>query len=388
MPAAPEFPLVGRDDDLAHLLTARREATGNGPRFVLLLGDAGTGKTRLVDELAARGPETELVVGRAVDYASTPYAPIAELWRQLDAFEPTVLAKHPALRRALGEFAARAAPAGGSGEDPADGRRAAFDGAVEALRFYGARRPFTLVLEDAQWSDLASLELLHHVALVGHDAPVLFVITAREGGLDESRAKMLDRLARLPRVARVRLEVLEPAAAAAVVDEELRRSRRSLGAAERRAILTAADGNPLYLRELTRHYASRSATGDALPGSLTASVRVRLRAAGRRAARRARGLGLGRVRRGAARARRRRLAGGGFRGAASRARPGSGRVAGRRVARHDVSPRADSPNRVRGRTAGRAPPAPSCDGRASRGRAAPRSGLFAPRAACVLERRP
>lgn len=274
VPAAPEFPLIGRDDDLALLLTGRREATQDGPRFILILGDAGTGKTRLVDELGARLPETDLVVGRAVDFAATPYAVFAEIWRQLDAREPTVLAKRQALRRALPGMTPRAAP---SDADRAVEKDAQFDAAIEALRFYGARRSFTLVLEDAHWSDLASLELAYHVALVAHDVPLLFIITAREVDLDGPHGKFLERLGRLPRVTRHRLDVLGAAAAAALVDEDLRRSRRSFGTPERRAILTAADGNPLYLLELTRHHTSRGGSGAALPGSLTASVRGRLR---------------------------------------------------------------------------------------------------------------
>ncbi len=275
VPAAHGFPLVGRDDDLARLVNARSEATRDGPRFAVIAGDAGSGKTRLVDELAARIPGSEVLVGRALDGAAAPYAPVAELWRLLDAREPTVLAKRPALRRALGAFSPHA-PAGDATSSD-DARRAAFDGAVEALRFYGARQPFTLVLEDAHWSDLASLHLVHHLALVAYDAPLLFVITARESGLDEPRANVLARLARLPRVTRIVLDALEPAAAAALVDEELRRAHRAAGVPERRAIVEAADGNPLYLRELARHYASSGAQGGAMPVSLSGSVRARLR---------------------------------------------------------------------------------------------------------------
>ncbi|HEY6236195.1 MAG TPA: hypothetical protein VIW69_13935, partial [Candidatus Elarobacter sp.] len=114
--------------------------------------------------------------------------------------------------------------------------------------------------------------------MVAHDAPLLFVVTARDGGADEPRAKMLERLAALPRVERMRLDVLEAPAAAALVDEELRRSRGVLGTSQRRAVLAAAGGNPLYLRELARHYATHGASGDTLPTSLTASLRLRLRA--------------------------------------------------------------------------------------------------------------
>lgn len=274
--AESEFPLLSREDELGVFAAARRRGMDEGPRFLLVFGEAGVGKTRLVGEFARSALAGDVVTGRAVDYATTPYAPFSELLRRLDALEPTVLARRPDVRAAMTEILA-SGPRADSGRGPA-GKDAAFDACIDALRLFAARRTFTLVLEDMQWSDLASLELLLHIALVAHDAPLLFVVTARDAGADDARAKMLERLGALPRVERMRLDVLEEPAAAALVDEELRRSRRVLGTSERRAVLAAAGGNPLYLRELTRHYATHSTSGDTLPTSLTASLRLRLRA--------------------------------------------------------------------------------------------------------------
>ena len=196
---------------------------------MLLLGEAGTGKTRFVHELA-RASDTELVRGHGVDYAATPYAPFAEIWRTLEVHDPGVLAKRPALKRAL---LAELVPPGGAPADASldDRKRAAFDAAAAVLRYYAARRPLTLVLEDAQWSDLASLELVHHLALTGRDLPVLLVVTVRESELAAERLRMVTRLGRLPRASRIDLHALEPADAAQLLEHELRRAGLSLLAA-------------------------------------------------------------------------------------------------------------------------------------------------------------
>ncbi len=277
MAASPGFPLLGRPDESALLVAARRQASAEGLRALLVLGDAGIGKTRLLDEFRAGQAAGDVVSGRCLDYAMAPYAPFAEIAAQLDAREPLVLGRRPDLRRRLAGLVAADGrlPGDGAGDE---GKRAAFNAAAAALRLYAARRPFTLVVEDAHWSDLASLELLHHLVLVARDAPLLLILTARENELDEAHARLLARVERLPNAEPVRLAGLPDTVADAVVDQELRRQRRPLSAALRRSVLAGAGGNPLYLRELTRHYAGlREPADESLPVSLAASVRERLR---------------------------------------------------------------------------------------------------------------
>ncbi|NUO44276.1 MAG: ATP-binding protein, partial [Streptomyces sp.] len=101
-------PLVGRDDELARLATVLEGARGGAARAVLIGGDAGVGKTRLLDEVtqgAARDGMTVLT-GHCVDLGDVglPYLPFTEILGVLasdERFAP-VLAGHPVAERLLG----------------------------------------------------------------------------------------------------------------------------------------------------------------------------------------------------------------------------------------------------------------------------------------------
>ncbi len=265
------MPLVGRDG----VVTAIRELMlreGGGRRVLVLFGEAGTGKSRCIEELAASAITT-VAVCRPEGQAA--YAALSTLCRGLDDRDPVVLRRRPELRRALAPTAFAGSGVVDAEADAA--KRRFFDDVARALALYATRGAVTLVLEDAHWSDLASLEALHHVALVGADEPLSIVLTAREEQLDEQRARLVGGLLRLSAATRLHLGPLPDAAAEALIDHELRALRRSLGRERRRAIVAAAGGNPLYLQQLTRHAVETSGT-DSLPTSIAASVRSRLRA--------------------------------------------------------------------------------------------------------------
>jgi DNA-binding CsgD family transcriptional regulator len=268
-----ELPLVGRSGELAALLDAQRAAAG-GARVCLVTGDAGLGKSRLVAALRAATPDVDVLIGRCLDYARAPYAPLTQIAHALHARDGWVLARRPDLREGFGELfgVERHAPR----DDDGVGKRLAFDAAIEAFGLYAARRGFTVVVEDAHWSDLGTLELLYHLALAGSALPVLIVLTAREDELDALQSRWLTRFERLPEVERIALRSLSAADADALLDHELRLLGRTVAPRERRAIRADAGGNPLFLRELTRH---RAAGGDAadLPASIAGAVRARLR---------------------------------------------------------------------------------------------------------------
>ena len=130
-------PFVGRDAELAELLTGLDDAISGRGRLFLVSGAAGVGKTRLADELASRAKErgARILWGRCWKDGDAPaYWP----WRQ-------------ALR--------------GVGELPTTDDRFALFGAVgELLRVASAAQPILLVLDDLHAADDSSLELLTFVA--------------------------------------------------------------------------------------------------------------------------------------------------------------------------------------------------------------------------------
>ncbi|MER7186174.1 AAA family ATPase, partial [Streptomyces hyaluromycini] len=151
-------PLIGRDDELGRLAGVLERARNGNGQAVLVAGDAGVGKTRLLDEVAARaaGVGATVVVGHCVDLGDVglPYLPFTEILGALasdDRFS-AVLAAHPAVERLLG-----------AASDPsrdADARLRLFEGVAGLFAELAAAAPLLLILEDLHWADQSSRDLL------------------------------------------------------------------------------------------------------------------------------------------------------------------------------------------------------------------------------------
>src|ERR1700749_1497095 len=150
---------VGRVGELSELEASLREAADRRPALVLLGGESGVGKTRLVREFEQRHAEDAIVLrGEAVEQgdAELPYAPL------LGALRPLVRACHPALeqlgRGSRSQLAAlvpglddQAGPASDPNE-PA-GQLRLFEAVLELLDLLGEFQPVVLILEDMHWAD-------------------------------------------------------------------------------------------------------------------------------------------------------------------------------------------------------------------------------------------
>lgn len=189
-PAASSSPFVGRADDLRRL-RAVYDGIGTDGRVVLVEGEAGIGKTRLVEELLStlRREGVRVLVGRAYeDEAGLAYAPLVDALRGRLRDGDDWLAG--AERPALGE-AARLLP------ELAIGRPADRDAGVGSLDAPGAEtrflsglwdtlgaaarasRPGALFVDDAQWADEATLDLLTYGLRRLAGRAVLVVLTWR-----------------------------------------------------------------------------------------------------------------------------------------------------------------------------------------------------------------
>jgi DNA-binding NarL/FixJ family response regulator len=244
--------MVGRSaelDRLAGLVGARRE-----PSVALVAGEAGIGKTRLVQELVRRVPPGTLVLAGQADPGT--------LGRPMELFLDAV------------DAGARGDGASGDGDGaadlfavvrdadrPADERVRA---GVDLVRRLGRERTVLVVFEDLHWADAESVgvfERLAEPAPAGEDAPagLLLVGTYRPDGLTRrhAAAEALPRLERRHSVTNVHLERLNPAEVsgflAAIYDVEP--SFRVVD-----AIHTRTGGNPFFLEELV------ASSGD-MPGA-------------------------------------------------------------------------------------------------------------------------
>jgi DNA-binding CsgD family transcriptional regulator len=255
---------VGRTGELERLRECAAALASNAGAVVLLEGDAGAGKTRLLEELKPAA------TGGALEYVQAPYAPVRDLLIALDARFPEVLKKDPALTCALRPVLNLSTHS----EEPLEQRKV-LDAIVSALAKYSAAGPVIAAIEDAHWIDRASAAVVAHIARETPQMALLFVVTYR--GTDamqreESRA-LIAQLTRCARIA-IPLKPLSDAETMALIAEA---SSGDLPLALRRSICELAQGNPLLILELTRHAEqdpSRFESG--LPVSLQALVHDRI----------------------------------------------------------------------------------------------------------------
>ena len=264
---------VGRELDLRQALAALDEAR-EGARVVLVEGEPGIGKTRLVEEVAAEAARRGVAVhwGRAFEGGATP-----ALWPWLAPLRALVAGLGPAevppeLGALVGGHGASHGGDGGAlvGASPADHTRVRlFDAVTRLVAAAAAERPLVLVLDDLQWADLPSLELLTFLAGQLGDEPVLLACTVRELEVGR-RDAVVDALAGLSRghaTRRITLRGISHLATAELVEHA------AGGAVEPdviAAIQRRAEGNPFFATELARLVAAEpdraAALGAVSPG--------------------------------------------------------------------------------------------------------------------------
>ncbi|HME81626.1 MAG TPA: AAA family ATPase [Candidatus Eremiobacteraceae bacterium] len=267
--------LVGRDPQLALLRRLQESAKSGAGSVVLLGGEAGTGKSRLVFEFCAAlaSAETRYAVGQCLEYVQSPFAPWLAALATLNDADPAVLKASPSVRATLShllpELAATAVPA-----EPATDKLRQFNAIVEALRDFGAARPTVVVIEDIHWADSASFELLQHLAANIGDARLLVVATYRNDELKRAQAlrPMLAKLARQSAVRRIELPALSASEMHELVFHVLE-GRAQLPAATIGAICSRAEGNALFAEELLKSVLeSGRLEAPSLPATLSEAV--------------------------------------------------------------------------------------------------------------------
>ncbi|HUJ86999.1 MAG TPA: adenylate/guanylate cyclase domain-containing protein [Burkholderiales bacterium] len=271
--------LVGRERELG-LLRDRLAALLQGAGSVVVItGEAGLGKSRLVAELRAlrdAQPDARITwyESRAISYGqSMPYHPWRQLGRQIVGASD--MDEAPAVRQKLSDYVARSRlPAGNLAYyetllavdteesrtalsrvariDVANGVAGAVIGAIRAaIHSADGIRPHALVLDDLHWSDSATLELIAQVATLASVEPLLMVCVMRP---DRGAASwsLVDRLqASLgSSFARIDLEPLDSAQAGALLGNLL--PIDDLPAPVKARIIERSDGNPFYLEEVLR----------------------------------------------------------------------------------------------------------------------------------------
>jgi DNA-binding CsgD family transcriptional regulator len=228
--------LIGRAVELSSLGAALDDARAGQGRVVLVEGDAGLGKTRLVEHFISQASGVRVLAGSGIPLATdVPYAPMIEVFRALAALYPP----------AADELLPRDRPAGGG--PPGSTRLLGLT--ADAVRVAAGQAPVIVVVEDLHWADASTRDLVSYLARVLRRDPVLLVVTVRAEELDPARpvAELVSELARAPHAERLVLHPLDR-------DEVAAQLRGITGVTPPATIVdqmvTRAAGNPFFTEEL------------------------------------------------------------------------------------------------------------------------------------------
>lgn len=291
------IPLVARTSEMSRLRAAFSRAQERQAGAVLLAGDAGVGKTRLLAELGeyATGRGGLVLTGRCLDVreGGLPYLPFAEalnpLARSSEPEVAEVLAARPALARLLPQLAV-GVPAGavaGSEHQPvaaADqeamqrvrteqdlGQLQLFDAMLGALSALAERSPVVLLLEDLHWADGSTRNLLSFLISRLRGQRLLVVASYREEDVHRRHPlrPVLAELVRMPSVERVDLPPFGAGEARTFVEAL---AEGAIDPAVLAGIVERSQGNPFFAEELL----ASCSDGSELPAGLAEVLLDRL----------------------------------------------------------------------------------------------------------------
>ncbi|MGP1387255.1 MAG: BTAD domain-containing putative transcriptional regulator [Thainema sp.] len=238
----PQRPLVGRTVEkqvLQSWLTQREEAE----KVLLLVGEPGIGKTRLLEELMVMVPDQmgAVIVGRGFEAEMLrPYG----VW--IDALRNLKLEPGSSLPPELGLLL----PELGTAVEPLSDRGRLFDAVITLLDQLAERYASLVVtFDDIQWLDEASVSLLHYGIRRLRSAPVRFACSARRQELEQNPAvsSLVQTLQRDQRLQRLDISSLDKAAILALI--------QTMGASiNGDRIYSDSGGNPLFALEAVRAF--------------------------------------------------------------------------------------------------------------------------------------
>lgn len=264
---------IGRTSELGRLRDAISQLGGRQARFVLITGEAGIGKTRLAHEAATAAGELGLPVlwgSCAVADLSLPYLPYVEaVGNQLTLTGTAALATRlGGARRELAalfpQLDSDAAPAAPDPSDTGQSRLRLYEAMVALLRELAGERGLLLVIDDLQWADAATMELLDYQLRRLQSIPAIVVATCRVEELSRQHPvnRLLERWRRLPTTICLDLEGLEPNEVAGMVREIAGGER--VGADLTRLLQERCAGNPYAVEEMLKTTLDRRAPGEPL----------------------------------------------------------------------------------------------------------------------------
>ena len=239
-------PLIGRQREWAIIQQWMSGSTTESVSPVLLVvGEPGIGKTRLLEELRATMPANQVLWGRG--FAAEMVRPYG-IWA--DALRSKVIPQSCSIPAEIGFLL----PERGKPSKTPPDRSHLFDTVVQLLGDWINQAPLVVILDDIQWLDEASSALLHYAVRLLNHLPVRFACTARSGELAENPA--ISRVVQALRRER-QLQILELSSLNRGQTAELIRSAPAISVSSLSLelvdrVFNDSGGNPLFVMEIVR----------------------------------------------------------------------------------------------------------------------------------------
>jgi len=259
--------IVGRTTELSQLRALLAEAAAGQSVVVLVSGDAGVGKTRLLTELSAEaaGRGFTVLSGRCAELADTvPYLPLADALRgagggAADGSLQEALATRPVLARLLPDREITRQP----GDLPGMAQQQLFGAVLGMLTELAEASPVLLVLEDLHWADRSTRDLVTFLSRMLRSERIALVLSYRTDDLHRAHPlrAVVSELQRLPSVTTIPIGPLDPAAMA---EHLIRLAHGTQDAAAIDRVIKRAEGNAYFAEELL----ATSSAGNELPAGL------------------------------------------------------------------------------------------------------------------------
>ena len=272
---------VGRGDEHAVLAGALGDAARGERRVVLLTGEAGLGKTRLVSQFAGRAHEDGALVlyGRCDDDLASPYRPWAELLCHLvehdrddllDGLSAPNVAELARIVPALRDRVEEDAPDAGD-------RYALFAAVTSLLRSLATNRTVMLILDDLHWADSESLGLLRHVVAELPSARLMIVGTYRQTDLEagDALSNATAHLERESGVERLAMRGLDDGEVVELVQSVAGHELDDRGQSLAHALWAETSGSPFFVVEMLRHLAESGSITQGEDGRWTSTLELK-----------------------------------------------------------------------------------------------------------------
>ena len=273
--------MVGRRRDVATLSERLHAMSAGKGSLVVIGGEAGCGKSRLVAEFCRTiAPEqARYALGQCLSYVQSPLAPFLAVLVELIRQTPHAPRPHAVIRSMLTRLSPDfdAEPRAGTSIGELD-RLGQFNALADAFTRLASARPAIIVLEDAHWADTATMDFLLHLIPSLEASRLLILVTYRSEELHKGHPlrKALARLERTRSVKRIMLEPLTNAEINALLFQELG-ERQPPTAATLNAICAQSEGNPLFAEELLKTVLEGGAArADRVPATLREAILDRL----------------------------------------------------------------------------------------------------------------